>query len=183
MNSYKVGQKVVFLNERGGGVVVSIQGEHIGVQDETGFTRHFSPIEIAPVVSEDYGDKVPDHEETINQELEYSNIGLRKSKVSGRRKPIEVWELDLHVEELMDSHAGFSNTEIIRRQMNVFKDTYRNARKNNIRKMIVIHGVGEGVLKSNIIEYLNTQDGVEFYDADFREYGKGATEILLQQLD
>ena len=38
-------------------------------------------------------------------------------------------------------------------------------------------GVGEGVLKQEIRSYLDKQEGVEYFDADFREYGKGATTI------
>jgi dsDNA-specific endonuclease/ATPase MutS2 len=41
----------------------------------------------------------------------------------------------------------------------------------------VIHGVGEGVLKNEVRTYLENQSGIEFYDSDFREYGKGATTI------
>jgi hypothetical protein len=33
------------------------------------------------------------------------------------------------------------------------------------------------VLKDEIRLFLSKKDGIEFYDADFREYGKGATAI------
>ena len=49
--------------------------------------------------------------------------------------------------------------------------------EKDIQKIIVIHGVGEGVLKEEIRSYLSKQEGLEYYDADFREYGKGATAV------
>lgn len=180
--SFKIGDKVVFLQERGGGAVVDIQGKYFVVEDEeTGFKSRFERSELAPVFSESYDDHFPNEQEEFEETSDHSY--LTKSKVSGRRKPEEVWEIDLHVEELVDSHSNLSNTEIMRKQMAALKNTLKDARKKNVNRVIAIHGVGEGVLKSEITNYLSQQDGVEFYDADFREYGKGATEIRLFQID
>lgn len=180
--SFNVGQKVVYLQERGGGTVVQIQGNLFIVEDaETGFRRRFEQIELAPVYSEDYQTDSSANEIIPEEREEHSY--LTKSKVSGRRKPEEVWEIDLHVEELVESHAGLTNTEIMRKQMSALKSTLRDARKKHVNRVIAIHGVGEGVLKSEILSYLKQQDGVEYFDADFREYGKGATEIRLFNVD
>ena len=42
-----------------------------------------------------------------------------------------------------------------------------------------IHGVVEGVLKEEVRSELSKIEGVEYFDADFREYGKGATAVEL----
>lgn len=180
--SFKVGDKVVYLQERGGGTVVDVQGRFFFVEDaETGFKRRFEQLELAPVFSEKYDDHLPSEESEFEESEEHSY--LTKSKISGRRKPEEVWEIDLHVEELVESHSNLTNTEIMRKQMAALKNTIKDARKKHVSKIIAIHGVGEGVLKSEIVTYLSQQDGVEFFDADFREYGKGATEIRLFNID
>ena len=180
--SFKIGDKVVYLHERGGGDVIDIQGEYYIVEDaETGFSRKFQKIELAPVFSEQYDDHMPSSE--VDHDAEEDHSYLTKSKVSGKRKPEEVWEIDLHVEELVESHSNLSNTEILRKQMGALKTTIKDARKKHVPRIIAIHGVGEGVLKSEITSYLAQQDGVEYFDADFREYGKGATEIRLFKLD
>ncbi len=179
--SFKINDKVVYLNERGGGVVVDVQGEFFIVEDhETGFSRRFQKMELAPVYSEQYDEYMPSAEDEHDVEQDYSY--LTKSKVSGKRKPEEVWEVDLHVEELVDSHSNLTNSEILRKQMGALKKTLKDARKKNIQRVIAIHGVGEGVLKYEITNYLEQQDGLEYFDADFREYGKGATEIRLFRL-
>ena len=77
----------------------------------------------------------------------------------------------------MESHTGLSNTEILLKQMGEFKSMFKKGKKEGIHKLIVIHGVGEGVLKNEIRTYLSQQDQIEVYDADFSEYGKGATAI------
>jgi hypothetical protein len=179
---FKVGEKVVYLNERGGGVVVDMRGEYFMVEDsETGFSRRFQKFELAPVYSEQYDNHMPSAE--VEHDADEDHSYLTKSKVSGKRKPEEVWEIDLHVEELVDSHANLTNTEILRKQMSALKTTIKDARKKHVPRLIAIHGVGEGVLKSELTNYLAQQDGVEYFDADFREYGKGATEIRLFNLD
>jgi dsDNA-specific endonuclease/ATPase MutS2 len=47
--------------------------------------------------------------------------------------------------------------------------------------MVVIHGVGEGVLKQEIRKELKEfYPHFDFYDASYQEYGYGATEIELK---
>ena len=47
--------------------------------------------------------------------------------------------------------------------------------------MVFIHGVGEGVLKEELNTLLNRYNNVEYYDADFKTYGLGATEVRIFQ--
>ena len=49
------------------------------------------------------------------------------------------------------------------------------------RKLIVIHGVGEGVLREEVRRTLQYYQGVQFHDADMRRYGVGATEVLIHR--
>jgi dsDNA-specific endonuclease/ATPase MutS2 len=53
--------------------------------------------------------------------------------------------------------------------------------RSKIKKLIVIHGVGEGVLKSAIRkELMEHYYQYEFHDASYSDYGYGATEINLR---
>jgi len=73
-----------------------------------------------------------------------------------------------------------SNTQILNRQMSMFKSFFENAKSKNIRKLIIIHGVGEGVLKEEVRSFLSKLEGVEYFDASYADYGKGATQIELK---
>jgi len=170
---FHVGQRVVFLREQGGGQILSeeTQGNY-RVEDEDGFKRtmHFS--ELGPVLGEHY--ILPESAEEIARK--------EKSPVRGVSKPKqmpEVLEVDLHIEELVDSHAGWSNAEILSRQMITFQNAYLKARRLRKRKLVVIHGVGEGVLRHEVRAWLDQQEGLKYSDADFREYGQGATLVEL----
>jgi dsDNA-specific endonuclease/ATPase MutS2 len=171
---FKVGQRVAYLHESGYGVILEIAKDRMRVEDENGFDRWLPKSELVFIHSEKYADEeVVITKEDLEPEQTFRVVEQR----TGQRKPQIVWEIDLHIEELIDSHAGMSNTEILLKQMSEFRSIFKKGKKELIHKLIVIHGVGEGVLKNEIRSFLAKQDQIDVYDADFSEYGKGATAI------
>lgn len=169
--SYRIGQKIVFLHETGGGTVVSNDSNgKIVIKDEDGFERKCLRSEIAPVFGEHSSDDIDINPTDIQEIL----------KVSKKNKDhFERWEIDLHIEELVDSHFGWTNGQILDHQMRSFRQFLSKARKNKVRRVIAIHGVGEGVLRFELREWLKRQGDLEFLDADYSDYGQGATQINL----
>jgi hypothetical protein len=175
---FSLGEKIVFLNEVGGGVIRSVHGLLYTVEDDNGFERKYRENDLGKIHGEDY--KIDDdHIALLHEEASFTKVNhiVLKESLTGRRRPMDVWEIDLHIEEITDSNRGLSNAQIITKQMSAFKIFFNRARVKSIRKVVVIHGVGEGVLKYEVRCYLDKIDGIEFYDADFRAYGKGATTI------
>ena len=89
-------------------------------------------------------------------------------------------EVDLHIEELVESHKGMSNTDIIRLQLRHFQKELEKAINENLFKITFIHGVGNGRLKQEIIAILKNYPELRFQDAPYKKYGFGATEIILK---
>lgn len=179
---FNVGQQVVFLREVGGGVVKQeISQGKIIVEDSDGFEHSCFPNEIAHVHGEDYKINADDIV-AINEDESFATIRhqVKKGVLTGRRKPIDVWEIDLHIESITDSHRGMSNADILMKQMRELRTFYQRALSRRIRKLVIIHGVGEGVLREEVRSFLERQEGLDFYDADFREYGKGATTVEIR---
>jgi dsDNA-specific endonuclease/ATPase MutS2 len=52
---------------------------------------------------------------------------------------------------------------------------------NRIPKIVFIHGVGEGVLKSELDFLLGRYDMISFQDGNYQKYGLGATEVYFKQ--
>lgn len=173
---FKIGEKVGFLKEVGGGIIMSFKNEEIAiVEDETGFEREFLISELntihgdqSNILNENFDIKDV-IEETVSYGKDLGDITRNK----------DFWEIDLHTHVLMESERGLSNGQLLSHQLLEFKRFFRKGKEKGIRKLVVIHGVGEGVLKSEIRHFLEGKDGIEFYDADFRKYGKGATAIEL----
>jgi dsDNA-specific endonuclease/ATPase MutS2 len=65
-------------------------------------------------------------------------------------------------------------------QLDTAKRKVEFAIQKRISKIVFIHGVGEGVLKSELHALLN-QYPIRHYDASFKKYGLGATEVYIYQ--
>ncbi|HOZ30326.1 MAG TPA: DUF2027 domain-containing protein [Bacteroidales bacterium] len=101
------------------------------------------------------------------------------SKLAKPRKEAQTIEVDLHINQLVDTVIGMSNAEILQKQMEVFHKTMTEAIDSKAGKVILIHGIGNGTLKEKLRDSLTHQYKKTFEDASFREYGFGATLVLL----
>lgn len=172
---FKIGEKVSFLKEVGEGTVLSYKNEHIVIVDDNGFDCEFLETELVKI-HEDQRNIL--HENFDIKDVINETVSYHKDRGDINKKK-DFWEIDLHTHAFMDSEKGLSNGELLNHQLLEFKRFFRKAQEKQIRKIVVIHGVGEGVLKGEIRHFLEGKDSLEFYDADFRHYGKGATEVQM----
>lgn len=86
-------------------------------------------------------------------------------------------EIDLHIEELVDNISGLSSHEMLSIQLEKFEKELDKALENGVKKLIFIHGVGNGRLKMEIHNALKATPGVTFQDASYKLYGFGATQV------
>ncbi len=86
--------------------------------------------------------------------------------------------VDLHIEELLKDHSDMSNSQIISYQLKKFQYEMDQAIINHYYKIIFIHGVGEGILKSAIREELKKYADIRFGEAPYEKFGHGATEVI-----
>ena len=90
-------------------------------------------------------------------------------------------EVDLHIHELVDTTAGMSNADMLQLQLQTFRDTLARYKSEKGRKIVFIHGKGDGVLRRAILEELQRKyKNYEYQDASFREYGFGATQVTIR---
>ena len=86
-------------------------------------------------------------------------------------------EVDLHIEELIENTNGLSNFEMLNIQLERFEKELDDALEKNMKKIVFIHGVGNGRLRQEIASVLKKTKGVSFQDASYKEYGYGATQV------
>jgi hypothetical protein len=86
-------------------------------------------------------------------------------------------EVDLHIEELIENPGLLSNHEKLSIQLEKFEKELDQAIGSGIKKIIFIHGVGNGRLRQEIQSFLRNVEGVTWQDASFKEYGYGATQV------
>lgn len=98
-------------------------------------------------------------------------------KQHGRHQIIEV---DLHIDELLDSTAGLNHKDMLDCQMKKFNEVMQTNKNNKNQKIVFIHGKGEGVLRKELLKELRKNyKSCTYQDASFQEYGFGATMITI----
>ena len=99
---------------------------------------------------------------------------INKHKTSPREAVV-----DLHIGELLEDYAKMSSTEMLNYQLNYFVRCPESAIRGYLTKVTFIHGVGDGVLKSKMLEILDQYENVKTRDASLKKFGYGATEVLI----
>jgi hypothetical protein len=98
------------------------------------------------------------------------------------RSESDMLVVDLHADEILETTQGMEPFDILQYQLEVFRRTLQEHAKNYGQKIIFIHGKGEGVLRKALITELrrNYKDYL-YQDASFREYGYGATQVMIKK--
>ena len=196
MQKVKVGDRVKFLNDVGEGVVIKVENSIAIVEDESGFDHEYDLAELLPVggeveEEERYGNNLPDMSEVLAGDIseekqkklqEAFDVKYANERATNQKRRGEFMEVDLHFHELVEDMSGLKDRTKLDIQLNHFERMMRIAAEQRIRKVIFIHGVGQGVLRHQIrsrLEMYYPECSVR--DANPREYGSGATEVLLGQ--
>jgi len=88
-------------------------------------------------------------------------------------------EVDLHISALRTDYSTMPQNEILQYQVDYFTRMLESAITYNYLRVIFIHGIGNGVLKSAIINKLKDFENLELRKASFAHYGNGAIEIAI----
>ena len=88
------------------------------------------------------------------------------------------FELDLHIEKLIENFSCLNAQEILQFQMNAFFKGIFKAKRLGINYLIVIHGIGKGVLRGKIIDFLKKNEAI-YSPANYALYKGGAIEIKI----
>lgn len=179
---FNKGDQVSVLDEAINGVVLSVNNQEVRIETEDGFVMNYTAKELIKThtssdLSKDMGSF---NSNKIKKEKEEpkarSFVKEKKSK-----HIITAPEFDLHIEKLVPNFRGMSNYDILTLQSETAKRHLEFAIKNRIPKIVFIHGVGEGILKSELDFLFGRYDNIAFQDANYQKYGLGATEVFILQ--
>ena len=177
----KVGDKVSVLDDDISGIVRSISDNVVLISTEDGFEMEFDYNELV-IISNEISKRefVPQNMRQILSEKEGNNKRTEKTgKSKNRMQP--PMEVDLHIHQLVPKSKGMSNYDMLNIQIDTAKRQLDFAIKKRIQRVVFIHGIGAGVLRAEL-EYLFRQyDSLQYNDADFQKYGRGATEVYIFQ--
>lgn len=179
---FEKGDKVSVLDDAFEGVVTKVDGNQITIETTEGFPMTYFVNELIKVndsndLRRQIGSFNPHQIKSVKEEAKRPASTSNK-KVKGEIPPPE---FDLHIEKLVRNYKHLSNFDILNIQLDTAKRHLDFAYKNRIPKIVLIHGVGEGILKSELDFMLGRYDGIDFREASFQKYGQGATEVYFRQ--
>jgi len=89
-------------------------------------------------------------------------------------------EVDLHIHEIVEDERGLTPGDKLEIQIKHFEKELNQAIIAHEKRIVFIHGVGNGVLKLKIKNILESKyPKLKFQDASFQKYKFGATLVLL----
>lgn len=95
-------------------------------------------------------------------------------------KLLPLIEVDLHINELVDTTAGMQSKDMLGLQLDTVRKTMQEHSKRKGQKIVFIHGKGDGVLRKAVRDLLKKEYAkCEIQDASFQEYGFGATLVTI----
>lgn len=114
------------------------------------------------------------------EEVQPARIHEKEKGAASKHDPRAVIEVDLHAGELLDTMVGLQPKDILDYQLKVFRDTMNAHLRERGRRIVFIHGKGEGVLRNALLAELKSHyPHCRPQDASFREYGFGATLVTI----
>ena len=102
------------------------------------------------------------------------------SKLS--KKDPMVFEVDLHLEKIITGrNQNLTNFDKLNIQLEEAKRAMDFAISKRYNRVVLIHGVGDGVLKSELEYLLKRYENIVIQEASYGKYGLGAMEIYIKQ--
>ncbi|MEO9571192.1 MAG: Smr/MutS family protein [Polaribacter sp.] len=175
----EIGSKVAVLDDVLKGKIININNGDISVQTTDGMIFKFNSSELVKIDVEQHDlTKFNDINNSLLKEKIADN--LPKKSLFKKEKKEVILEVDLHINQLVKSTRNMDNYDMLNLQLDTAKNKVEFAISKRISKIVFIHGVGEGVLKSELQRLLSKYP-IKFYDASYKKYGLGATEVYIYQ--
>lgn len=167
--NFKIGDKVKFLKSNDFGTIVNIISERkIQVEDSSLF---LTVVNVKDIVKfDDHTDTVQAYGDVMFSKESKENTSVKKMS----RQNLNEVKIDLHIENLSNDFLAMTNFEIVQIQLKKCEDALIKAINSNAQKLIIVHGIGEGVLKKEVHNLL-----LSFELRYFVSINGGSTEVML----
>lgn len=179
---FKVGDAVETIDDDIIGIITQISEDVITVEDNDGFDLQFEAHELMLTASGNSLENAvynTDFDAVKKEKESKKRTSVPTVKAKERNAP--KFEVDLHIHHLTKSTRGMSNFDMLNLQLDTARGQLEFAMRKRIPKIVFIHGKGEGVLKQELETLFSRYNNVQFYDADYKTYGLGATEVRILQ--
>lgn len=160
----KVGDKVSLIDDDLRGTILKIIADQVKIQDEHGFTYDFPKNKLTLVDA-----KLYENSPIVKKNESSKNVSKKHNKM-----PLK---LDLHFQTLVKNPAEYDAFERLMMQKEKLLETIDFCRKNHIKNLEIIHGIGDGVLQKMVYDVLEGLSNVEYDEHGFFYHESGKVEV------
>ncbi|KIA88538.1 Smr/MutS family protein [Kaistella jeonii] len=163
----KIGDLVSVIDDQLKGKIVAVNAKKVIIEDEHGFEYEYHSSELVLQEAAIY-----DQIKTIQKKEVSKSISKKHDK-----KP---FVLDLHFENVVKKDADYDSFERLFLQKEKLIQTIDYCRKNNLKKLEIIHGIGDGVLQQMVHEVLENQTNLEFHNKEILHHQSGTVLVYFR---
>lgn len=171
MKPFKIGDLIYSVDSELSGIVIEINSQNVVFRDSDGFEHiaNFDEVILNNAL----------HTDLLGPIVVKDVSEISRHYPSKKNQKTNEMVVDLHAHAILSQTKGLSIHQIVLYQLNEAKKSLERAKKQRISKLVLIHGIGQGVLRKHIEEWLNSVPGIEYFDAELSKFGKGATEVRI----
>ena len=162
----KIGDAISVVDDQLKGKIISIKGKNVTIEDEHGFSYDYELKEIVLQEPEIYKGL-----KTIQK--------VEKSKPTSKKHDKKPLVVDLHFSNMVKNPAQFSPFERITLQKEKLLETLDYCRENNLKKLEIIHGIGDGIVQQMVNEVLANQKNLEYHNKEILHHQSGTVLVYL----
>ncbi|MCG2794099.1 MAG: DNA mismatch repair protein [Weeksellaceae bacterium] len=160
----KIGDKVSVVDDVLKGTVLKMRANLVTIEDEHGFKYDFPKNQLSVLDSAFYENSA------VIRKSETSKAISKKHN----KKPLK---LDLHFQSIVKNPSDYDAFERLTIQKEKLLETIDFCRKNNVKNLEIIHGIGDGVLQKMVYGILEGLSNVEYDEHGFFYHESGKVEL------
>ena len=85
--------------------------------------------------------------------------------------------MDLHFENMVNNPNDYEGFERLFLQKEKLIETINFCRKNNLKRLEIVHGIGDGTLQRLVLDTLESQTNLDFYNKEILHHQSGAVMV------
>ena len=157
----QIGDIVEVIDETLQGKVIQVDKTNCTLQTEDGFLIKFPINQLVKVNSDQIRINYQDSLQAI-KEKEIKHRKKRPTSKNKEKNQIRL-EIDLHIEQLTNNTHNMTNYDMLTLQIDTARRQLEFAMANRIQRIVFIHGVGEGILRTELEYLFGRYENVTFY--------------------
>lgn len=167
IHQVKVGDLVSVVNDNLKGKIIKISNNKVIIEDEHGFPYEFTTAELVLQEAEIY-----EMIKTVRKEERSVPVSKKHNK--------QPFILDLHFEKLTNDPTNIDPYERLFIQKDKLLKTLDYCRQNHLKRLEIIHGIGDGVLQNMVHDVLESQTHIEFHNKEILHHQSGTVMVYFR---